>query len=584
MERFTKTKMNNQIESEEISLSGAPACPGIAIGRISQYERSKPTVSKTELDDSSVQQHVDYFREALEVAENELNDLLDGPHDESAEELILAQIAMLKDPELYERVEHKIKVENKPADSAVKHVFEIYLDLIRKNHNEASLERSIDITDVRDRLIQILHNKEDKVEEGTILVARSLSPREVISFSNRNIKGIITDHGGKTSHVAIIARSMNIPTVVGLKNATDVICQDDVIVLDGQNGEVIVHPTEETREKYQQLMDQQIKAQNNLESICEKPNKTKDGSPFSLQANVEFIEELNTAKKYRAEGVGLLRTESIYLYRKNFRNQKQQEIFYKTILDTTEPHPVTIRLFDAGGDKFFDDAEKEQNPFLGWRGVRMLLEEQELLTNQLKAIMVTAANYKGRIRILVPMISSLEELFQIKELIQQVQEELAMDGLSVDEDIQLGIMVEVPSVALQADLYAQHADFLSIGTNDLTQYVLAVDRGNERISNLYDQRHPAIWQMIKNIADAAERKQVPLSICGELASDPIAACCLLGMGISSLSMNAVLLPAVKQMLCAHSLSEMQKLSEKVLKSDTLKDVNQLFSNWKNKND
>lgn len=572
--------MNSQIESEEIFLSGAPACPGIVIGKVSRYKRNKPIVSSTQLDDNSVHQHIDRFREAIEIAEEELNSLLDGSHDEDAEQLVRAQIAMLKDPELYEQVEYEITDQNKPADSAVQYVFKNYLDLIRENHNQTFPERSIEIADVRDRIIQILHNKEDEIEEGTILVARELSPREVISFSNRNIKGIITDRGGVTSHIAIIARSMNIPTVVGLKNATDVIGPDDIIILDGQKGEVIIHPDEQTREKYQQLMDQQVTAQNDFESICKMPNKTKDGNPFSLQANVEFTEELKTVKKYRAEGVGLLRTESIYLSRANFKNQKQQEAFYKTILEFTRPHSVTIRLFDAGGDKFFEESEREQNPFLGWRGVRMLLKEQKLLTNQLKAILVTAAKYKGRVRILVPMVSSLDELLQIKELMQQVQEELALDGLSVDEDIQLGIMVEVPSVALQADLFARHADFLSIGTNDLTQYVLAVDRGNERISNLYSQRHPAIWRMIKNIADAAERRQTPLSICGELASDPIAACCLVGMGINSLSMNAVLMPVVKQMLCACSLSEMQELSEKVLKSHTLTEINQIFSNWK----
>ncbi len=582
MERFTKAKMNNPVESEEISLSGAPACPGIAIGSISLYQRSRPQVSNRKVDDNSVEQHVNRFCEALEVAESELNDLMEGPHDKDAEDLILAQIAMLKDPELSEQVEFEIRERKQPADLAVQNVFESYLELIKKNHDEAFHERSIDIADVRDRLIQILHNKEDEIEEGTILVASQLSPREVISFSNRSIKGIITDHGGSTSHVAIIARSMNIPTVVGLKKATDVISADDTVIVDGRNGEVIVHPGDETRERYQSLIDQQIETEDNFESICQKPNETKDGNPFSLQANVEFTEELSTAKKYRAEGVGLLRTESIYLSRENFKDQKQQESFYQTILDLTEPHPVTIRLFDAGGDKFFDESDKEQNPFLGWRGVRMLLTERELLINQLKAILATAAKYKGRIRILVPMISSLDELLQIKELMQQLQEEMSMDGTSLDDDIQLGIMVEVPSVALQADLFAKHADFMSIGTNDLTQYVLAVDRGNERISNLYDQRHPAIWKMIKNVVDAAERKKVPLSLCGELASDPIAACCLVGMGINSLSMNAVVLPSVKQMLRGCSLSEMQELSRKVLNSDTIRDINHIISNWKAK--
>jgi phosphotransferase system enzyme I (PtsI) len=372
---------------------------------------------------------------------------------------------------------------------------------------------------------------------------------------------------------------MNIPMVVGVKNATDVINSTDRVVLDGRNGKVVVHPVKKTCEKYQSLIDQQLEAKTDFEAVCKKPNKTKDGSPFSLQANAEFTEELSTAQKYCADGIGLLRTESIYLSRKNFTDQEQQESFYATILKATKPHPVTIRLFDAGGDKFFEEGEKEQNPFLGWRGIRMLLDEEELLLNQLRAVLSTAAKFKDRVRILVPMITTLEELLEVRELVQKVQDDLASEGVSIDEDVSVGIMAEVPSVALQAELFAQYADFLSIGTNDLTQYVLAVDRGNERISSLYDQRHPAIWQLINRIAKAAQKEQVPLSICGELASDPIAACCLMGLGINTLSMNSVVLPTVKQMLRAYSLEEMQQLSKKVLASDTLDDINQIFSNW-----
>lgn len=573
--------MSDTIEKDEISLTGAPGCPGIAIGKTSLYQRSRPSVSKRKIDDGSVSKQVDYFRKALEIAETELNGLLRASNDNSANELIEAQIAMLKDPDLCDQVEDEIK-DNKPADLAVQSTFESYLELIRQNHGEAFLERSVDITDVRDRLIQILHNKKDDIEEGIIIVARELSPREVISFSNKNIKGIITDHGGTTSHAAIIARSMNIPTVVGAKNATEVICSDDQVVVDGRNGEVTVHPLKETRHKYQELIDQQVQAETDFEKICEEPNKTKDGVSFSLQANVEFAEELSTAQKFRAEGVGLLRTESIYLSHENFSDQEQQESFYKSILQTTRPHPVTIRLFDAGGDKFFEESEPEQNPFLGWRGIRMLLDEKKMLKSQLKAILSTAAKFQGRIRILVPMVSTLDELQKVKELMEEVQQELVNDGVSIDEDVPLGIMVEVPSVALKADLFAQHADFLSIGTNDLTQYVLAVDRGNEQISNLYDQRHPAIWELIKKVAAAAEKEEVPLSLCGELASDPIAACCLMGFGISELSMNSVMIPVVKQELRDHSLKEMQRLSEGVLASDTLDDINQIFSNWKTK--
>ncbi len=563
-------------------ITGAPACPGIVIGNTSLYQRARPHVSDTQITDDETEVHIHKFYEALDIAEEELEALLENTDMEDLADLIEMQIAILKDPELHNRIEQEISANNKPVDAAIESIFRNYLQVIRENHGETFQNKSVDISDIRDRLLQIIHNKRDDIKEGAILVARELSPREVISFSNRNIKGLITDRGGATSHAAIIARSMNIPTVVGTQRATEVINSDDEVVLDGRNGEVVVHPKDETREKYKSLIEQQFKRQADFESLCKKPNETSDGKTFSLQANIEFAEELSIANKYQAEGVGLLRTESIYLSRKHFQNIPQQVAFYKSILELTTPHQVTIRLFDVGGDKFFGDEGKEQNPFLGWRGIRMLLEQPELLKNQLRAIIKTSEDFVGRIRILVPMVSTIDEIRKLKDIISEVQNELLNEGIDIDKDIPLGLMVEVPSVALKADLFARHADFLSIGTNDLTQYVLAVDRGNERISNLYDQRHPAIWRLIKEVAEAGERNGVPVSVCGELASDPIAASCLMGLGINALSMNAVVLPSVKQVLRSNSYIEMQQLAEKVLAAETMDDIDNIFSNWETK--
>jgi len=583
LEKPTKIKMSKNTEHNEHFLQGAPGCPGIAIGRCSLYKRQRPRVSDTQVDDSETDHHVKRFRDAREEAERELNKMLGNQDDGSVTDLIKTQIEMLNDPELSNQVEREIRVNNKPADSAIQDVFEMYLQVIRKNHDDA-LERSVDMADVRDRLIQILHDHTDDIIEDSILVARELSPREVIEFSTRNIKGIIMDRGGTTSHAAIIARSMNIPTVVGLKEATKLIDTDECVILDGSNGEVMLKPSEEMLSKYKKLRDQQVAAQADFEEICKRPNQTSDGHPFSLQANIEFAEEISSLRKYRAEGVGLLRTESIYLSRKNFHDRQLQQEFYESILELTAPHPVTIRLFDTGGDKFFEETEREQNPFLGWRGIRMLLDEQDLIKNQMRAILKAAANFKGRVRILIPMVSVLEELHEVQKMMKDIQAELEDEGVDTDRQVQLGIMVEVPSVAVQADLFARHADFLSIGTNDLTQYVMAVDRGNERISKLYDQRHPAMWRLINQVAEAAEKENISISVCGELASNPIAACCLVGLGISDLSMNTVVLPTVKQMLLAHTYADMQQLAQKVLESNTLEDIDQLFLNWKEKTD
>ncbi|MGD8428168.1 MAG: phosphoenolpyruvate--protein phosphotransferase [Balneolaceae bacterium] len=572
--------MNKEPNSKEFALKGTPGSPGIVIGKTSLYKRNRPIVSNTKIDDQKIKKQVTDFREARKRAEKELTQMLQAQSDGSAEELIQAQIEMINDPELSERVESEINEHNQPADSAVLKVFEQYLDMLKQNHDAAIRERSVDISDTRDRLIQILHNHEaDEVKEGTILVARELSPREVIEFSDRKIKGIIIDRGGTTSHAAIIARAMNIPMVVGMRNITKVLEADATVVLDGQNGKIIVNPGESTLRKYRDLINQQIKASTDLQSVCDEPNLTADGNSFVLRANIEFEEELKMVKKYRAEGIGLLRTESVYLRREHFGKKEKQEAFYEAIVEQIVPQPVTIRLFDAGGDKFFRGHKKEQNPFLGWRGIRMLLDNEKLLRNQLQAILKTAGKFKGVVRILVPMISTLQEFTRVKQLMISVQEELSENGLDIDKNVQLGIMVEVPNVAMQAEFFAEHADFLSIGTNDLTQYILAVDRGNERISVLYDQRHPVIWRLINQVAKAARITNTPISVCGELAADPLSACCLMGLGINELSMSPTVLPMVKRKLRSYSLSKMEELGNNVLACNTIDEVNQLFSDW-----
>ncbi len=560
-------------------LSGVPGAPGIVIGNASIYKRRLPSVSEAFVSDGQIQHQLDEFQQARTKVEEELTQILDEQDEESTAELVRMQIEVIKDPELNKQVKQKIIDKNLTADAAVDSVFETYLRILKQNKAE---DRSVDITDIRDRLIQVLHNYDlHDVADGAIIVANELSPREVIGFADQGAKGIVMDRGGVSSHAAIIARSMELPTVLGTQEGTSHITDDTQLIVDGRLGKVIVKPDEKTRKKYHEQIDKYRKVISEAKDICQSPNKTKDGVSFSLRANIEFVEELEAAKKYCAEGVGLLRTESIYLRKQNFKDVEEQLSFYTKILADTAPQPVVIRLFDAGGDKILDNNSVEQNPFLGWRGIRMLLDQQDLLEQQLTAICKAAADFKGRVRILIPMVSTLEHIHKVRTLLGSAQEKLRQDGIKVDESIQLGIMVEVPNVALQATLFAQHVDFMSIGTNDLTQYLLAVDRGNERISTLYDQRHPAIWQLIKNVSQAAKKEGVPLSVCGELASDPVSACCLVGMGIKDLSMNATALPAVKKALCTHKSSELTELTHKVLQTETIEQVNDLFSNWNN---
>ena len=580
MERCIKTKMNSKSHNSEFAISGLPGSPGVVIGQTSIYRRNRPIVTNARIDKNGVEKQLTDFHQARETAEKELKKMLKAQSEDSAEELIQTQIEMIKDPELSERVEKEITDNSKPADTAVQQVFEQYLDMMKQNHQEIFRERSVDIADTRDRLIQILHNREaDEVKEGTILIARDLSPREVIEFSDRDIKGIVIEHGGTTSHAAIIARAMNIPMVVGLKNVTKLLKTDQKVVLDGQRGKIIVNPDSSTLEEYHELMNRQVQNETNYQQICKEPNVTADNQPFVLRANIEFAEELDMVHRYCAEGIGLLRTESVYLRKKHFGNQDKQQAFYESIVEKISPNPVVIRLFDAGGDKFFSGSKKEQNPFLGWRGIRMLLDNEGLLKDQLRAILKTASKFKDTIRILVPMISSVDQVLKVRQLMISVQQELKNQGIDIDDNVPLGIMIEVPNVAIQADFFTEYADFLSIGTNDLTQYILAVDRGNERISALYDQRHPVIWQLINTVAEAGRKTNTPVSVCGELAADPSSACCLMGMGITDLSMSPTVLPVVKQLLRKRSLSEMQALSKEVLSKNTVQEVNDIFVNW-----
>lgn len=577
--------MTNPKEHKEIVLTGSPGSPGLVLGKAMIYNRENPVISSHKIGDEDVAKQINRFKKARKRAVEELELLLKDELDENAVELIQAQIEMINDPDLNDRITAMIENEKRPADYAVQQVFDEFLDLISQRDNSRLMESAVDISDVRDRLIQIVNNQQSNYASANdhIVVAEELSPREVIELAEYDIKGIVMDHGGSTSHAAIIARAINIPAVVGVKSATKCIDQEKMVIIDGDAGRIIISPNKNTHSDFRKRVEEQQAKLNNYQNICQKPSLTEDGTSFILRANVEFEEELDNVEKFCAEGIGLLRTESIYLHRDRFGDQEKQESFYKTILEGTADNPVTIRLFDAGGDKFFNIGSKEPNPFLGWRGIRMLLDKQSLLQAQLRAILKVSAEFPGRIRILVPMISCLEEIIQLKEAMQEVKKSLQDDGVEVDDRIQLGIMVEVPSVAIKAKTFARHVDFMSIGTNDLTQYVMAVDRGNELITRLYDQRYPAIWELINTTAQVANDSDIGISVCGELASDPVAACCLMGMGISDLSMSPASIPAVKSLLMQKTLPEMQQLSKKVLGCNTLEEIRRLFENWKTNN-
>lgn len=564
---------------KELELKGIGASAGKAIGIAYVLQGNERKVSSGPISEAEVDDHLELFHNSQKAIESELQNLQKDRFDKEVIDIINTQIVIVNDPELSKLVKKNIKTDLMPADKAIYEAFGVFLKLMADSGKSFGKKRSVDISDIRDRMIEVVQKdySSSDVNDTHILVADELSPRQVIKAAGMKVKGLILKKGGRDSHAAIIARSVGMPIVVGIQNAEEYISGNDHIALNAVKGKVIVHPSKETLALYKDAHSEA-----DIDShILDAPNETADGYPFILRANVSFLEELEMVQKVGAEGVGLLRTESIYLDKDKFDDSKEQEKRYSKFLKKTSPHSVVIRLFDAGGDKQVGLDLKEENPCLGWRGIRLLLDQEEVLEDQLHAILRTASQYPGRVRLLLPMVTDLQEVIAIKKKIRTVGERLSEEGLSLDENLDLGIMVEVPAVALKADAFADHVDFFSIGTNDLSQYILAADRGNDRIATKYKQKHPAVWEMIKMVQQSAEEVGIEVSVCGEMASDPLAAACLLGLGINELSLAPGQILKVKALLTQKSREEMVSLAEDILLCSTTKEVNTVFEKWSN---
>lgn len=574
------------LEKREIRLTGLPASPGIAIGEVCLYKRERPVVRPVIIENEEAEKQFALFEEGRRHIVRDLEHIRSRAGDEETAEIIGTQVEIVNDPDLESRVKKLVVDELYNVDYAIYEAFRGYIDLIKSSRNSLLKERIIDIEDIRDRLIQVVRHQTNapKIRDSAIVVTDELTPSEIIQFADRNMKALAMDSGGLTSHTSIIAHSMGLTSVVGTKRVTQFAADGDTLIVDGNEGLVIIRPREETLTEYKKRFEKEIARLREQDKIIQEPSQTQCGQPFKLRANIEFEEEVPNLERFNAAGVGLLRTESLYMSRGHFDDGETQERFYENIVEGCIDETVTIRLFDAGGDKFVEQPFKEANPFLGWRGIRMLLDERDLLQEQLHAVLRVAGRNPGRIKILLPMISSIEEVMEVKEEMLFVQDRIRKEGEPVDEHVKLGVMVEVPSVAIQADAFARHVDFFSIGTNDLTQYTLAVDRGNELISSLYQQTHPAVWRLIRYAVEAAGQAGIDVAVCGEVAADPAAAACLMGMGITDLSMSPASIPGVKNVLINHTLKEMQQLVGRVEQAVTYTEINRIFKDWKQQHD
>lgn len=562
------------------NISGIPASPGIGIGKVWVLNNETKKIHPEKIDNEEISEHEEKLDRAIKQVVNEHKDLKNDAEDEEIKQIIEAQIQILKDPDLNGTIRDNIKEKKYSVYYSIFSAFNDYIRVMEQASAQWLHERLVDIVSIRDQLIEAAKNRKQglHIPEGSIILATEISPTLMIQLSKSNVLGIVMEKGALTSHAVILSQSLGIPCVVGAhwqkykpKNQSDVL-------LDGETGEVILFPDSSAIKLFHKREKKQKEEIQKALKWAEKPNKTECGAEFTLRANVEFLEEMQRLSDYGAKGIGLLRTETILFQTTEFDVQEQVK-FYSQILEESKKESVTIRLFDAGGDKLLENFEAESNPFLGWRGIRMLLDEKDLLRKQLEAIYTTSGRYRTQIKLLIPMISRVSEVIEIKNHIAAVQKSLTNKGIPFDDAIPVGIMIEVPSAALMAEELGKHCDFFSIGTNDLTQYTLAVDRVNDRISKLFQPNDPSVWKLISMTIQAANRNNIPITVCGEMAAKPKEAACFLGLGIRELSMNTSSIPKVKSMLCSHSLSEMQSLAATVVKAKDIDEVMELMNRW-----
>lgn len=564
---------DQQTTNHEIVLQGVAASGGLALGNLCVYKRKKLVAKPVTLSDKMVPVHKRRFEYALHTLEREFKRLIKGADTEAAS-ILDTQLEILHDPELHAKVNRLIEQNHVNVDYAIYKAFRGYIQLLEQTDNPLMKERIVDIEDVRDKLVHIVRRSSPHTSlSSSIVITDELTPSEIAQFAGHDLEALAMDRGGVTSHTSIIARSMGIPAVAGLKKISNLAKDGDEIIIDGNTGKCILNPSSETKRVYNAEIKELERKEQKFREVLPLANETADGEPFELQANVEFEQELHNVSRNQADGIGLLRTESLYISRGLFEDVETQEQFYEHMLSGIKG-PVTIRLFDVGGDKFFENDYLEANPFLGWRGVRMLLQSPAILRDQLKAIVKVAGRYPGRVRLMIPMVSVIEEVRQVRYHLNEVIKELRADeeDIPIDEQMPMGMMVEVPSAAIQASHFASEVDFFSIGTNDLTQYALAVDRGNDRISHLYQQQHPSIWYLIKRTIEAGQKANIPVAVCGELASKPGAAAVLLGMGVRTLSMSPSSIAEVKMTLRSYDVPTLQKLANHVSEAQSTNEV------------
>ncbi|MBI9104658.1 MAG: phosphoenolpyruvate--protein phosphotransferase [Spirochaetales bacterium] len=566
-------------------ITGISASPGIVIGKVFYYIDDNITVPEYEIPQSEVEKEIERYKTAVGMAEQEILELKKNTSSNFVKEgrFLDSHILMLKDPDFSSKIVTGITEQKKNAEFILFKTARSYIKQFKAIDDPYLRERTVDIHDISRRVLNHLLYRErislNDIQDEVILVTHNLMPSDAITMNKRMVKGIAMDAGGKTSHTAILARAFEIPAVLGLSDITSHVRSGDDVIIDGNSGKVIVQPDEKTRVQYEKILKEWQKKESELLTLNELPAETRDGKLIKLYANIEIAEETESAVVHGADGIGLYRSEFLMLEPGKYYSEDEQYSTYVSVLEEMGDKPVTIRTLDVGGDKFISEAGDldEKNPLLGWRAIRYCLAHKDIFRIQIRALLRASA--KGKLRIMFPMVSGVEEVDDLLEFLEEVKDELKEEGKNFDTNVPVGIMIEVPSAAVTTDILAGKVDFISIGTNDLIQYTTAVDRGNERVAYLYQPFHPAVLRLLRMIIDSAHAASIPVSMCGEMAGDPMAAVILLGLGLDGYSMSAFSIPEIKKIIRSTTMADAEEMVGTIMDMRSYKEIDKYVNKW-----
>lgn len=588
LERLFKNKFGEtesghyRPRKKRVKMKGFPVSPGITIGKAHHLDRSKTTIVYSKLiNKKEVEREIDRFKHAVDMAKEQIQKFKSNiPEQVKGYAFVLdTHLMILDDSLIFDSTIQRIQREKVNAGWALKKSVSTIHQLFKKVEDEYIGRRMDDVDSVSERVLNNLTGVDPdsltEIQKEVIIVAHVLSPCDIVEINVKHVMGILTDVGGRTSHMAIMSEALEIPVVVGLESATDIIVDGDLLIVDGNTGDIIINPDPDTIITYEDKKKQYYRYKSAIDRVRHLPAETLDGHKITIKANIEFLGETKAAIENGAEGIGLYRTEYLYMIKNNFPDEQTLFDDYSQIAKMVAPNPVTIRTLDIASDQMMTSdseigASKEDNPALGLRSIRFCLNERNVFKTQLRAIL--RASVYGNFKLMFPMISGLGQFLEAKRVLKSVMRSLDREGIEYNREMPIGILIEIPSATSIADILAKHADFFSIGTNDLIQYALAIDRDNEHVAHLYEPFHPAVLRMIHQVVTAGNNEGIDVSLCGEVAGDPLAILILLSLGLEEFSMNIGSIPLIKKMIRMLQLGEVRDNFKGILNLPTSKKV------------